>query len=321
MPYALAVSFPRLAVLLFALAAACGGSSADDPDGGAVDAEPIIADAAYPPPRDDLVPPVGTATTLDVAAWNIENFPSLPSTPEVVADLITSMRLDLIAVEEIADVAAFDELVERLPNHDGVLSSHTYGDGTYQKIGFIYRTDLLDLSAASLLFSNDWYGFPRPALRATFTVDDGVHPVVDFVAIAVHLKAGSSTEDRDRRTQAMVELEDYVTQLVAEGSEPEVLVLGDCNEVLTSSDGLAVFEPWREPAGDYTIQTLDLANSGEETFLPSGAILDHQITTAGFSDELSGASVVIPHLDEQYSSYEYAVSDHLPVVLRMPILD
>lgn len=321
MPYALAVSFPRLAVALFAAVAACGGNSADTPDGGAVDAEPIVADAAYPPPRDDLVPSVGTASTLDVAAWNIENFPALPTTPEIMADLITSLDLDLISVEEIADVTAFDELVERLPNHDGVLSSHTYGDGTYQKIGFIYRTDLLDLSAASLLFSNDWYGFPRPALRATFTVDDGVHPVVDFVAIALHLKAGSSTEDRDRRTQAMVELEEYVTQLAGEGGEPEVLILGDFNEVLTSSAGLAVFEPWLEPAGDYTIQTMNLANSGAETFLPSGVILDHQITTSGFSDELSGASVVIPQLDSQYSSYEYAVSDHLPVVLRMPVLD
>lgn len=264
---------------------------------------------------------MGTATTLDVATWNIENFPDLPSTPEIVADLITSMRLDLIAVEEVADVTAFNELVDRLRGYDGVLSSHTYGDGTYQKTGYIYRTDLIELSAASLLYSSEWYPFPRPPLRATFTIDDGVHPVVDFIAIVVHLKAGGTTEDQDRRTQAMVTLESYVSQLVTEGDEQEVLVLGDCNEVLTDSAGRAVFAPWLDSPDDYTVQTMDLAESGGESFLPSGVILDHQITTAGFADELSGGSVVIPPLDEQYSSYTYAVSDHLPVVLRMPIFD
>lgn len=311
-----------LAVFLLSAATACGGSSADDPDGGSsADGPAVQADAAYPAPRDDLVPPVGTPTTLDVATWNIENFPALPSSPEIVADLITSMRLDLIAVQEIADVPAFEELVERLRDHEGVLSSHTYGDGTYQKIGFIYRTDLLSISGASLLYSSDWYAFPRPALRATFTVDDGVHPVVEFIAIALHLKAGGTAEDRDRRRDAMLKLENYVTQLATEGNEPEVLVLGDCNEVLTSSSGLEVFSPWLEPTGDYTVHTMELANGGGETFLPSGAILDHQISTSGFDDELSGASAVIPALDEQYTSYQYAVSDHLPMVLRMPILD
>jgi hypothetical protein len=82
----------------------------------------------------------GSAVTLDIACWNIENFPDAPETPSLVADLITSLDLDLIVVEEIANTAAFDELIARLPEHEAVLSSHRYTPTSYQKIGVIYRT-------------------------------------------------------------------------------------------------------------------------------------------------------------------------------------
>ena len=38
-------------------------------------------DTGYPTPRSDLVPAVGTAGALDVACWNIENFPRTADTP------------------------------------------------------------------------------------------------------------------------------------------------------------------------------------------------------------------------------------------------
>src|SRR5690606_42157527 len=93
------------------------------------------SDAAwYEPPRTDLVAPVGSGATVDIATWNIENFPADESTPSLVADLVASLDLDLIAVQEITSVVAFNELVARLPDHGGLLSSHTYGDDTYQKV-------------------------------------------------------------------------------------------------------------------------------------------------------------------------------------------
>ena len=63
---------------------------------------------------------------------------------------------------EIEDETAFEELVTRLPHHEGLLSSHTYGDGTYQKVGYIYRSDLLSLTGGALLFQNQGFDFPRP---------------------------------------------------------------------------------------------------------------------------------------------------------------
>ena len=78
-----------------------------------------------------------------MATWNIENFPAGPGTPSYVADLIASLDLDIIVVEEIADELAWRELIDRLREHDGVLSSHRYSSTEYQKVGVIYRTAMV----------------------------------------------------------------------------------------------------------------------------------------------------------------------------------
>src|SRR5688572_6569034 len=83
-------------------------------DFGSADAQPDAdPNNPFPPPRTDLVPAIGTEGTLEIATWNIENFPGAATTPEVVADLIASMDLDVIVCEEIADESAWNELLLR----------------------------------------------------------------------------------------------------------------------------------------------------------------------------------------------------------------
>ena len=316
------VSPLRFVVLISALACACGGDDdVADIDASHIDAQPPVDAIDYPAPNDHLVPAVGRADSVDIATWNIENFPKQSFTPSVMADMITSLRLDLVAVQEIEDSTGFTELVERLDDHDAVLSTHTYGTGEYQKIGLIYNTNILAVTDAKLIFTSEGYNFPRPPLQATVTVDDGVHPVFDFIVIAIHLKAGTDYEDRERRKDAMVLLENYVTQLVDGSSDDEVIVLGDFNEVLTDSQGLAVMAPWLVAADNYLIHTQPLADADGVSWLPGDMILDHAISTPALNAEFAGSSARIPDLDSQYNSYEPNVSDHLPVVISMPVLD
>src|SRR5436190_1979071 len=84
----------------------------------------------------------------------------------------------------------------RLPDHTGILSQHTYFDGTYQKVGFIYKTALFQVTDAQLLFQDD-NAFPRPPLSAQFAWRGPGDPF-DFDAVAVHLKAGEAAEDSQR---------------------------------------------------------------------------------------------------------------------------
>jgi endonuclease/exonuclease/phosphatase family metal-dependent hydrolase len=295
-----------------------GTGGADDPDGA-----PPGPDADhggnYPPPRSDLVPAIGSPGAVDIAAWNIENFPRSPDTPSVVADLVTSLGLDLVAVEEIASVDAFDELVARLPDHEAILSSHTYSEGSYQKVGFIYNADLMTVDGGALLFDDQGYDFPRPPLQVHVTVDDGSHPAVEFIAIVVHLKAGIGDEDRARRTAAVEALEAHIRELVGAG-QSQVMLMGDFNERVDTDEGRAVFDPFLDAPSDYSIRTLGPAEAGEVTYLPfGGRFIDHIVTTAGLADEMTASDPVVPPLDQQLPTYG-DVSDHLPVATAMPVL-
>lgn len=294
------------------------GGGPSDAGGSLEDAGP--PDTGYPAPRSDLVERVGSDTALDMATWNIENFPAQASTPSLVADLVTSLDLDLVAVEEIADTEAFNELVARLPRHHGIYSSHTYSSGEYQKVGFLYREDLLTPSDVRLLFPGSGGPFPRPPLQATFTLDDGVHAPVDLIVIALHLKAGRANEDAQRRSEALVLLESHVRDLVDGPADDEVLILGDFNEVLDEAGGRAVFSPFLNAPQRYRVHTDALAQQGAETFLPAQIMLDHIVTTVALDDEIAGRVPVIPRLDGQMAGYETLVSDHLPVVISLPVL-
>jgi endonuclease/exonuclease/phosphatase family metal-dependent hydrolase len=300
----------RVAVVLTLLAACDLGSDAIP-----VDAAPIGDDAPLPP-NGDLVPPVGSDTTLDIACWNIENFPKDPRAPGLLVDLITSLELDIVVVEEIASTAAWDEVLARLPQHDGVLSTHRYTPTEYQKIGVIYRRDLVTAGEPELLFPGMTYAFPRPPFKVHLDIA-GVTPL-GIDVIGVHLKAGTAPDDSDRRAAAMRSLDQYVRAQVDAGGEDEVIIAGDFNETIDTSWGMPIMAPMLASPDRYTFRDYDAAFGGQASFIPSGRVIDHIVTTAGLEAEIGATNAVIPRLDTQMSRYEDTVSDHLPVVLSIP---
>lgn len=278
--------------------------------------DPATVDATPGPdgpraPRGDLVPAVGSAGTLDVAAWNIENFPKSPRSIELAADLVTSLDLDLIVVEEVANVAAWNELVALLPEHEAVLSSHRYTATSYQKIGLLYRPSVVTVGPPELLFGAETYAFPRPAFKVHVTGAG-----YDLDLIGVHLKAGGAPDDGDRRAAAARILDTYLTAQVATG-EDEVIVLGDYNEVVTSPEGRDRLAPLL--ASDrYRLRSEAVALAGGRSFLPSGKVIDHILTTTGLDAELGERAALIPRIDQYVGGYDASLSDHLPVILTMP---
>jgi endonuclease/exonuclease/phosphatase family metal-dependent hydrolase len=291
------------------------------PDAGRGDGPLPDGSTGYPLPRDFIVPAVGSDATFDLATWNIEFFPKDPSTPALVADIVTSMRLDVVVVEEIADEAAWNELVQRLPEHEGLLSPHEYSPGNYQKLGVLYRRGLVSVGALKLLFQGDTSPFPRPPITVPLTVNDGVHAPLQLSIVGVHLKAGVTTEDRARRVEALSKMETYLRGQVDGGYEDELVVLGDFNEVVTDSVSQAVFGPLYTDTTRYQLQTAPYAQAGGITYLGfGGRDLDHIITTAGLDAELAnGGELVVLRLDQMFGGYDPLLSDHLPVVLKFPL--
>lgn len=268
----------------------------------------------YPPPKTGVFPAIGSADTLEIAAWNIENFPASNMTPSRVADLITSLDLDVVMVEEIASETAWQELLERLRDHDGILSEHRYTPTEYQKIGIIYRTGMVTPSAIELLFPQLAYEFPRPPYAARITVDDGLHHPFSYRSIGLHLKAGVAVEDGGRRRAAISQLDNYIT---AAAADDRFVIAGDYNEVLTTTVGQTNFGPFLTDAR-YNVRTRAAAIAGQVTFVPSSVMLDHVTTTTALDADFAGANVTIPRL-HTIPGYVGDVSDHLPVVLVVPL--
>jgi endonuclease/exonuclease/phosphatase family metal-dependent hydrolase len=291
----------------------CLGLAACDLGSDAVPPDAAGPDAARGPDG-DLVPPVGTDATLDIACWNLEWFPKDERTALLVVDLITSLELDIVVVEEVASVNAWNEVLERLPLHEGVLSSHRYSETEYQKIGVIYRSDLVTAGEPELLFTGQTYAFPRPPLKLHVTAG-----ALGVDLIGVHLKAGVAPEDGERRAAAMSSLDTYLRSQISGGGEDEVIVLGDFNETVDTSWGMEVMAPMLAAPDFYRIRSQEAALAGEASYIPSGRVIDHVVTTAGLADEVGGARAVIPRLDQQMARYESYVSDHLPVVLSIPM--
>jgi hypothetical protein len=53
--------------------------------------------------------------------------------------------------------------------------------------------------------------------------------------------------------------------------------------------------------------------------LPSAAVIDHVVTTADMEAEIADGITMVPRLDQLITGYESSLSDHLPVVMRVPL--
>ncbi len=295
-----------LVVALIALPA-CTVERGPEP---AADADPANP---YPPPRSDVVPAIGSADTFEIATWNLHNFPSTGNSAQLVADLITSLDLDVVVVEEIASETAWDELLARLPEHEGSLSSHQYGPDDYQKIGVIYRASIASVGTPELLFPQS-FAFPRPAFALPVTVDGDTVQV-----IGIHLKAGVTDADAERRREAVVILDTFLRQQVDAGGEPEFVVLGDYNERVTSESDRAILAPLLTAPDRYTIRTEPPALAGAVTYLGfGGSFIDHITTSAALDLTWPGSRIDAPRLDLMTQSYRTIVSDHLPAIMVVP---
>lgn len=287
------------------------------PDGDGGD-RPADGDA---PPADQgpLAWRVGSEDTFEIATWNIRNFPADADAPWRVARLIAEMDLDLVAVQEISDVDAFDFVVDQLPRHAAVLSDDQYQPGEYQKTGFIYRSDLIQPREVVSIFQADNYAFPRPPLQAEFYLHKPDGSVMTFTAITVHLKASLGEDNEARRRDACVKLKAHVDNLVAAGGESEVVILGDFNDSLDDPVYDNVFTAFTDAPADYRFATQPLVGQ-THSYVPARVLIDHLLISAGLFDDFAAGTVDVVRLDDLVSEYDFVsyVSDHRPVVAVLP---
>ena len=285
----------------------------------------LLLAAALPAARAQTIPVIGTASTFDVATWNIEWFGSSslgPSDDELqlrnVVRVIEESGIDLWAVQEIDDEDQFWAAVAALgEGWDGTLS-----DGSNFKLGYIFNTDVVDLRGKSTLltqFSDEFAGRPPLLIEVDAMLP---HDTLRVTLITLHMKAMGGADDYERRDDAAFQLKNRLDFFYAD--EP-VIILGDFNDELHESISGSRPSPYEEFIADsdhYAFLTLPLDAENVPTWCSSsscgfGSTLDHILITDELFDlHVDGSANRFEELVDEIDRYTSTTSDHLPVFAR-----
>lgn len=257
----------------------------------------------------------GSDSTIDIITWNIENFPKDgQNTIDEVAQIVSDLNVDAIAVQEIADTNAFNNLLAQLPGWDAQLSPHEYSGGDYQKVGLLFNTNVVTVNGYQLLFEDDSYAFPRPAMELDVIISEGAH-TFDFKIIVVHLKAYEGEENEARRRAAIDSLKNYIDSQVAQNEEKDFILTGDFNDHLEDPPEDNVFTVMLDDTAHYEFLSEPLAGFyGTYIGYNEPNLIDHTIITDDARSEYGDNGYTEPlYLDYQNPDYETTVSDHRPL--------
>ena len=263
------------------------------------------------------IPAFGLQSTLEIASWNIQQFPKSNQTVNDVAEIIKDLDIDLFAVEEIGSESSFNSVANQLPDYDGFLADFSGNLRT----GIFYRGSLISIISDTLLFRNDSYNFPRPPLMLYLKAQQDTQSF-DFHLIVIHLKAYGDQESENRRRVAVQEMEQFVNNRIQQGGDPDYIIAGDWNDELEDDAAHNIFSPFlnKQPQ-EYVFLTWPFRNSPTEYSYIGGSyesLIDHIMVTSSIDASYNIITQIIK-IDQIFSDYETEVSDHRPVAARIPV--
>lgn len=287
-----------------------------------------------PPAPDPLPAPIsiparGSAATLDVATWNLLYFGAANQGPRDetlqlarVRDVILGTDADLWGVQEVTSIGAFNTLLTHLPGYAGLLvndSTVTEGTDFYtggeQKVGLIYKTAAVEVTAARVVLGELNHEFAgRPPLEVRVRLSHG-GARRDAVVIILHAKADRQVSSWERRGAAGAGLKNHID---SNWADDLVLIPGDWNDDVDESITSGRDTPYRllVDAPEWEFPTGELSAAGATSILGFGDVIDHILA----SDEMMGwyeaGSALVYRVDELIPDYEETTSDHLPVLVR-----
>lgn len=249
-----------------------------------------------------------SAAELRIMTWNLEHFPKSAQTIGRIGEILSVVQPDVVGVQEIDDLEAWEDLDASLEDYRGITASS--GDG-FARVGLLYHEDRVFVGDVETLFGSDSYAFPRAVLKAHLKLASD--PTKDVIFGVIHLKAMLDDESVDRRREACQKLAEYVLEAENNGLETEFVLAGDFNDKLLDSPQWNVFGPLLDPETG-TFLTLPLEQAGEYTYLPFESFIDHVFVRGG---ALSKSVAEVVPADTMVASYESSVSDHVPVVATL----
>ncbi|RZA25285.1 MAG: hypothetical protein EOP10_07315 [Proteobacteria bacterium] len=257
----------------------------------------------------EALTPIGTADSIEIGAWNIENYPKTAQSKNMVSKVLNKLDIDIMGVEEIASTEVFNDLLKEMPSFAGVIAGMNGGQKS-QNVGVIYRSSEFKMVAAKELFTGQNDAFPRPPLAVRLDpIKEGRN---DIMVIIVHLKAFGDEDSAQRRERANIALQGYAADLLANEPKLQIVLLGDFNQPLGTPLEREVFRPWFDRPETYSVKTDSNVKKNDYSFFGNAffSFIDHIIASNNFVME----EPMVPKLQTKISDFELHASDHLPVI-------
>lgn len=262
----------------------------------------------------------GTDATFEVMTWNIEHFPKEGATTvDYIKQIIENLDADLYALQEIEDELEFNTLVDGLDGYDGYFASNTYAP-----LAYIYKSNTLVINDIYEIYTSYSIQFPRSPLIMDLTFSEE-----HIIVINNHFKAlgdgsldmYSDGDEEFRRYEACRFLKEYIDVYF---SGQSVIVVGDMNDILTDVESDNVFQLFLDDTENYAFADMAIAEGSDLNWsYPFSSYylshLDHVLITNELFDEMDnvGSTCETIKIDNYLSSYDYYVSDHRPVGLKL----
>lgn len=265
----------------------------------------------------------GSETTLEVATWNIEGFPKLGLlTVDSVLQVIRSLDVDLLALQEISSAIAFQRVVDSLDGWEGYRVNDQYSG-----LAYIYKSSVIAVDTMYEIYPNLSRQFPRaPSVMEMSYLGN------PFIVINNHLKCcgdgvinmNDPWDEEKRRLDAAILLKQFID---TNFPNDKVIMLGDLNDILTDSPINNVFQDFISDSSSYSFADAPIASgSNQQWSFPSWpSHLDHiLITNEVFADLNKDSSEVKTirvddYLAGGFNQYDQIISDHRPVVIKLEV--
>ena len=265
----------------------------------------------------------GTDSTFELMTWNLENFPKNGQTTiEQVSQLIWDIDVDVIAVQEVSNINAFDDMVNYLQGYEGYLESDWFGG-----LAYIYKTSVVQINDMYEIYTASpyWSAFPRAPMVMDFNFKNERIIVINnhFKCCGDgYLNMNDEDDEEYRRYQASKLLKQYIDN---NWPDENVIVTGDLNDDIAEPNINNVFQLIISEPENYRFSDMEIANgpATDWSYPTWPSHLDHILITNELFDNLarpeSAVSTIL--IDDVmpggWDQYEEEISDHRPVALRL----
>ncbi|WP_010662584.1 endonuclease/exonuclease/phosphatase family protein [Marinilabilia salmonicolor] len=275
------------------------GSCDEDSNGTVTNDSPFAGCVASFEQNDDL----------EIVTFNLENFPKSGNTIMHTAELLEHLNADVVAVQEISNAGALNELANQMDGWEAVFTTSPTSYG--QSLGYLFKATEVELleESTQVWFEEDTYNFPRtPFVIKIKHRDSGMETML----VNLHLKAMGDDTSVGRRRTASTMLQEYI-----DTNHPDdfVIVLGDWNDELNEDKAIDdVFSNFSEASELYRFVDETIADGGEQYWsYPSWpSHIDHILITDEWFSYFESAMTI--RADQCFEDYEDYISDHRPVV-------